>query len=43
VEGVAATIDLSFLGCALPLCEIYDGIQFNAACVQEPELEYEVG
>ncbi len=43
LEGVAATIDLPFLSCTLPLSEIYDGIQFTADCVQEPELEYEVG
>ena len=42
-EGIAATIDLPFLSCALSLSEIYDGIQFTAECVQEPELEYEVG
>lgn len=43
IEGVEATIDLSFLGCSLPMREIYDGIQFTVECVQEPELEYEVG
>ncbi len=43
IEGVEANIDLPFLGCSLPMREIYDGIQFTVECVQEPELEYEVG
>jgi Uma2 family endonuclease len=37
-----STIDLSLLGCSLPLREIYDGIEFTETCVQEPEPEYEV-
>ncbi len=42
-EGIEATIDLPFLGCSLSLRESYDGIEFTAECVQEADLEYEVG
>jgi len=42
-EGIETTIDFPFLGCSLPLREIYDGIEFTATCVQEPEVEYEIG
>jgi Uma2 family endonuclease len=42
-EGLDAVIDLPFLGCSLPMREIYDGVEFTPECVQEPELEYEVG
>jgi Uma2 family endonuclease len=42
-EGIEATIELPFLGCWLPLREIYDGIEFTATCVQEPEIEYDFG
>jgi Uma2 family endonuclease len=42
VEGVEGTIDLPFLGCSLPMREIYDGIEFTAECVQEPDPEYEL-
>ena len=41
-EGIEAKIELPFLGCALALCDIYEGIEFTATCVQEPESEYEV-
>ena len=41
VEGVERIIDLPFLGCSLPMREIYDGVEFTAECIQEPELEYE--
>lgn len=40
-EGVEASIPLPFLGCDLPLVDIYDGIEFTPTCVQEPEPEYE--
>jgi hypothetical protein len=43
VEGIGATIDLPFLGCSLNMRDIYEGIEFTADCVQEPEPEYEVG
>jgi Uma2 family endonuclease len=43
IEGVQAKIDLPFLGCSLSMQEIYEGIEFTADCVQESELEYEVG
>jgi Uma2 family endonuclease len=43
VEGIERTIELPFLGCSLPMQEIYEGIEFTAECVQDPELEYEVG
>ncbi len=43
VQGAYATIDLPFLGCSLSMQEIYERIEFTAECVQEPELEYEVG
>jgi Uma2 family endonuclease len=43
IEGMDAKIDLPFLGCSLSMQEIYDRIEFTAECVQEPELEYEVG
>ena len=42
VQGIEATIDLPFLGCALPMQEIYNGIEFTAECVQEPDPEYEL-
>jgi Uma2 family endonuclease len=41
--GIEATIELSFLGCSLSMRDIYDGIEFTADCVQEPEPEYELG
>jgi Uma2 family endonuclease len=40
IEGIEKTIDLPFLGCSIPMREVYDGIAFTAECVQEPELEY---
>lgn len=43
VEGVDAVIDLPFLGCSLPMREIYDGVEFTSECIQEPEVEYEIG
>lgn len=41
-EGLDAVIDLPFLGCSLPMREIYDGVEFTAECVQEPDPEYEL-
>jgi Uma2 family endonuclease len=43
VEGLDATLELPFLGCMLSMRDIYDGIEFTAVCVQEPELEYDLG
>jgi Uma2 family endonuclease len=43
VEGMEATIDLPFLNCSLTMRDIYDKIEFTAECVQEADLEYEVG
>jgi Uma2 family endonuclease len=42
VEGIEQTIDLPFLGCSLPMRDIYEGIAFTAECVQEPDPEYEL-
>jgi Uma2 family endonuclease len=42
VEGMTSEIALPFLGCVLPMREIYDGIEFTDACVQEPDPEYEL-
>ena len=42
-EKIEATIALPFLGCSLPLRAIYEGIEFTSTCIQETELEYEVG
>jgi Uma2 family endonuclease len=42
IQGIEATIELPFLGCSLPMREIYDGIEFTAECVQEPDPEYEL-
>ncbi len=42
VHGIEAKIDLPFLGCTLPMQQIYDGIEFTAECVQEPDPEYEL-
>ena len=42
IQGIEQTIDLPFLGCSLPMREIYDGIEFTAECVQEPDPEYEL-
>jgi len=42
IQGIDQTIDLPFLGCSLPMREIYDGIEFTAECVQEPDPEYEL-
>jgi hypothetical protein len=41
IEGIEATIELPFLGCSLPMRDIYHGIEFTAECVQEDEMEYE--
>jgi len=42
IQGIDQSIDLPFLGCSLPMREIYDGIEFTAECVQEPDPEYEL-
>ena len=41
-DDVDSNIDLSVLGCFLPLREVYEGIEFTDTCIQEPEPEYEV-
>ncbi len=41
-EGMDSAIDLPFIGCRLALHDIYDGIEFTATCVQEPEPEHEL-
>ncbi len=41
VEGVEASIPLPFIDCSLAMRDIYDGIEFTATCVQEPEEIYE--
>jgi Putative restriction endonuclease len=40
-QGIESTIVLPFLGCALSLSDIYDGIEFTATCVQEPDPGYD--
>ena len=42
IQGIDQTIDLPFLGCSLPMRDIYEGIEFTAECVQEPDPEYEL-
>ena len=42
IEGIDETVDLPFLGSSLPMREIYEGIEFTAECVQEPDPEYEL-
>ena len=42
IQGIDQMIDLPFLGCSLPMREIYEGIEFTAECVQEPDPEYEL-
>jgi len=42
IQGIEATIELPFLGCSLPMREIYDGIEFTVECAQEPDPEYEL-
>ena len=41
-DDIEASILLPFLGCSLPLRDIYEGIEFTPTCVQEPVSEYEV-
>ena len=41
-QEIELEIPLPFLGCALPLRDIYEGIEFTATCVQEPEPKYEI-
>ena len=40
-EGLASTIDLPTVGCNLMLKEVYSGVDFTLASVQEPEANYE--
>jgi Uma2 family endonuclease len=42
IEGIDETVDLPFLGSSLPMREIYEGIEFTAECVQEPDPEFEL-
>ena len=41
-QEIESEIPLPFLGFSLPLRDIYEGIEFTATCVQEPEPEYEI-
>ena len=41
-DGLEAVIKLPFLGVTLSLRDIYDGVEFSATCVQEPDIEYEI-
>jgi Uma2 family endonuclease len=43
VEGIEASIELPILNCSLPMRDIYEDIDVTEQCVQEPDLEYEVG
>jgi Uma2 family endonuclease len=42
VRGIESSIDLPLLGGSLAMADIYEGVEFTADCVQEPEPEYEV-
>ena len=42
IHGIDRTIELPFLECLLPMREVYEGIEFTATCVQEPDPEYEL-
>ncbi len=42
-EGTDATVDLPFIDYKLALRDTYEGIEFTATCVQEPEASYEAG
>ncbi|MEQ1828887.1 MAG: Uma2 family endonuclease [Pirellula sp.] len=41
-QELESEIALPFIGCSLCLRDIYEGIEFTATCVQEPEPEYEI-
>ncbi|MEQ1824705.1 MAG: Uma2 family endonuclease [Pirellula sp.] len=41
-EGMDARIELPMLGFRLNLSDVYEGVEFTASCVQEPDPEYEV-
>ena len=41
IEGVEHSIDLAFIGCELPMQDIYRGVEFTETCVQEPDPQYE--
>ena len=41
IEGIEQGIELPFLGIRLAMRDIYDGIEFTATCVQEPDSQYE--
>ncbi len=41
-EGTDAVIELPFIACTPPMRDIYDGIEFTATCVQEPDEAYDV-
>ncbi len=41
IQGVEHSIDLAFIGCDLPMRDIYRGVEFTDTCVQEPDPQYE--
>jgi hypothetical protein len=41
-EGVDSVVELPSLGCHLSFKDVYDGIEFTATCVQEPDPEYQL-
>lgn len=43
IERIDGKIDLPLLGCTLLMSEIYEGVEFTPTCVQEPDLEHELG
>lgn len=40
-EGIDAKIGLPFIDCALPMRDVYEGVEFTATCVQEPNEAYD--
>lgn len=40
-EGLETIIDLPWLGCSLPLSEVYRNVEFTPTCVQEEMLQYQ--
>jgi Uma2 family endonuclease len=41
IQGIEHSIDLGFIGCDLPMRDIYSGVEFTETCVQEPDPQYE--
>jgi Uma2 family endonuclease len=42
IEGIDTKIALPFLACSLEMRDIYEGVEFTATCVQEPEPDYNI-